>query len=95
MLGDERVGAALRTRAHARTVFVHAGGRTDPDGAVEVGLLDTDRGRTPASPSSPPAGEGVTCPRRGSRRSARRWVARYGDRPRHGPVGPRYGWPRR
>ena len=47
MLGDERVGAALRTRAHARPVFVHAGWRTDPDVAVEVVLLVTDRARTP------------------------------------------------
>jgi len=47
MLGEERVGSALRTRVHARPVFVHAGWRSDPDVSLEVVRRVTARVRTP------------------------------------------------
>jgi deoxyribonuclease V len=47
LLGQERVGAWLRTRPGTRPVAVHAGWRTDVEVAVEVVLTATDRHRTP------------------------------------------------
>jgi deoxyribonuclease V len=47
LLGQERVGAWLRTRPGTRPLAVHAGWRTDVDVAVEVVLAVTGRHRTP------------------------------------------------
>lgn len=47
VLGDEVVGAVLRTRRGAHPVCVHTAWRTDPDTAVDVVLRCTDRYRTP------------------------------------------------
>ncbi|MGH3412243.1 MAG: endonuclease V [Marmoricola sp.] len=46
-IGDEVVGAWLRTRAGARPLVVHPGWRTDTDTAVDVVLRCTRRRRTP------------------------------------------------
>jgi deoxyribonuclease V len=47
LLGQDRVGAWLRTRPGTRPLAVHAGWRTDVDVAVEVVLAATGRHRTP------------------------------------------------
>jgi deoxyribonuclease V len=47
MIGEERVGYALRTRDGVRRLFVHAGWRTDPNTACDVVLAATTRMRTP------------------------------------------------
>jgi deoxyribonuclease V len=46
-LGDEEVGAWVRTRRGARPLAVHAGWRTDVEVAVTVVLAATGRHRTP------------------------------------------------
>jgi deoxyribonuclease V len=47
LIGDERVGAWVRTRTGARPLAVHAAWRTDVDAAVEVVLAATPAHRTP------------------------------------------------
>ncbi len=46
-IDDETVGAWLRTRRGVRPVAVHAGWRTDPEGAVRIALACGGTARTP------------------------------------------------
>lgn len=47
VLGDEVVGAVLRTRGGARPIYAHTGWRTEPDVARDLVLRCADRSRTP------------------------------------------------